>query len=116
MTAGTLGPLLDMSCTMSCPGNTTEICGDASRLSVFAVGNVTIAVTPVSPAVVGPYTYLGCFTDNAARVLQGFSSATSDMTVEKCAWFCGNVGTNAFGVEYTSMHQYFQDHSVRSLT
>jgi len=102
MTAGTLGPLLEMDCTMSCPGNTTEICGDASRLSVFAVGNVTIAVAPVSPAVAGQYTYQGCYTDNAARVLQGLSSTTNDMTVEKCAAFCGSAGANAFGVEYTS--------------
>lgn len=102
MTAGTQGPLLEVSCTMNCPGNTTEICGDASRLSVFAIGNATIAVTPVSPAVAGQYTYQGCYTDNAARVLQGSSSTTNDMTVEKCAAFCGNAGTNAFGVEYTS--------------
>lgn len=87
---------------MPCAGNSSQICGDSNRLSIFSIGNVTFQVKPVSPPVAGTYNYSGCWVDTGARVLQGPSQTTNDMTVEKCAAFCGAAGTNAFGVEYTS--------------
>lgn len=102
LSATTPAQLIEASCTMACEGNSSQICGGPNRLSVFSIGNVTFDVKPVSPAIAGAYKYSGCYVDTGSRVLQGASQATNDMTVEKCAAFCGTAGSNAFGVEYTT--------------
>jgi beta-D-xylosidase 4 len=47
--------------------------------------------------------FLGCYTDNAARVLQGGEGTTpGGATPQVCADTCGNAGFAYAGVEYST--------------
>ncbi|KAH7064884.1 WSC domain-containing protein [Macrophomina phaseolina] len=89
----------DQGCAMTCSGNSSELCGDSNRLSVFSTGNVTIDVQPQSPSQVGSYSLLGCYNEaKSGRALSDKSTSQTDMSVEKCALYCS--GYSYFGVEY----------------
>lgn len=86
----------DTECAMLCTGNSTQSCGDASRITVFK--SLTIYPQPSNPAITG-YNYTGCHTDSVgARVLQGSFLFDANMTVAECAQYCS--GTKYFGTEY----------------
>jgi hypothetical protein len=88
-------------CTMACKGNSSEICGGSSRLSVY---NFTSYVYPQIVPSVGAYTQPACFTDSqAARGLSSYSFAsTTSMTVETCVTGCQAKGYVKAGVEFGS--------------
>ncbi|GME50293.1 wsc-domain-containing protein [Neofusicoccum parvum] len=89
----------DQGCTMTCSGNSSQSCGSSYRLSVFSSGTVTIDTKPVSPAQVGSFSLLGCYSEaKSGRALSDKSTSQSGMTVENCALYCS--GYNYFGVEY----------------
>jgi hypothetical protein len=105
--SGTTAP--DSDCSFTCPGNAFEFCGAGDRLTVYslqAAGSGTTASTsatatptPTAKARVGRYRYVGCQTDDVnARVLNGPSAASDDMTLERCAAFCR--GSRYWGTEY----------------
>ena len=91
------------TCTKACAGNSTEVCGGASALSVW---KNTKYVTSGNPARVGQYVSYGCFSDSAtARSLTGntYTDGTG-MTVEKCVNYCQTKNSkNVYaGIEYAS--------------
>lgn len=80
-------------CNMPCPGNSSELCGAASRIQVYS-NNLTSQATAISG-----YTYNGCYTDSSSsRAMSGASTVSMSMTVEMCASFCS--GYSMFGLEY----------------
>ncbi|KAL2015330.1 hypothetical protein VTK56DRAFT_5792 [Thermocarpiscus australiensis] len=103
-------------CDMVCNGNSSEICGGASRLNVYnyqnqykptltssaasATGSVSADPTgPVQPPAVSDYVWQGCRTEaTGMRALSGATVASDDMTLEACQEFCSAF--TYFGVEY----------------
>ena len=86
---------------MPCSGNSSEICGGSSRLSVY---NSTTYIPPTTVKQVGSYVSKGCYAEgNNTRLLTGPSySNSTGMTVESCVGFCKTAGANYAGVEYAS--------------
>ncbi|KAF2186183.1 heme peroxidase [Zopfia rhizophila CBS 207.26] len=82
-------------CNLGCLGNSTQLCGGASRLSLYK--NLKY-VPMVNPKIDG-YNYLGCYSEGTAgRALADSTTASDSMTVKSCAAFCN--GAPYFGVEY----------------
>ena len=88
-------------CNMPCSGNSSEICGGSSRLSVY---NLTSYVPPTTVRAVGSYVYEGCYNEGTnGRLLGGpMYTNTTGMTVEACVAFCKDSSpSQAYaGVEY----------------
>ncbi|KAL9113797.1 MAG: hypothetical protein Q9227_002243 [Pyrenula ochraceoflavens] len=91
------------TCTKACAGNSTEICGGASALSVYRNSKFT---TAGNPATVGQYVSYGCFSDSTNARSLSSATYTSDtaMTVESCVSFCQKKNSKYVyaGVEYGS--------------
>ncbi|KAL2129233.1 hypothetical protein VTI74DRAFT_8062 [Chaetomium olivicolor] len=84
----------ESECSMRCAGDDTQICGAGNRINVWG------SALP-SPATVGDYEYLGCFSDKGdQRSLTGKVSYDPAMTLEKCASICSAY--SYFGVEFGS--------------
>lgn len=82
-------------CSFACPGDSTQNCGAGNRLNMY------IRTTDPTPSTPTEYSYRGCYAEPSnSRALTGERLATSDMTVAKCAAFCGGAGYNLFGLEY----------------
>lgn len=118
--------LTSTGCSMTCSGNSDEYCGGPNRLNLYTAGGTlpssgtllvttsqatlisssNIAPTTSSPSPfavtkAGSFAYQGCYTEgNSARALSAASTASGDMTVEKCAAFC--LGYSYMGVEYST--------------
>ncbi|KAI1477725.1 WSC-domain-containing protein [Daldinia eschscholtzii] len=95
-------------CNMACKGNSTQVCGAGSRLSVW---NNTLYIPTRNLATINGsgYAYLGCYTEGTSgRALGKGVSATSTsssttnntLTVEACASYCAGKGYAYMGVEY----------------
>ncbi|KAI4843157.1 hypothetical protein E4T44_06211, partial [Aureobasidium sp. EXF-8845] len=93
---------LDLGCSQPCPGNTTEVCGQSGRLSLYSNGTPVQAMAPSNPEVVGNYYFSGCHSESTSgHALSGPSySDGKNMTLENCAAFCN--GYKYFGVEYAA--------------
>ncbi|KAI1652615.1 WSC-domain-containing protein [Daldinia decipiens] len=95
-------------CSIACKGNSTQICGGSSRVSVW--NNTLYVPTRNLVAISGSgYTYLGCYTEgvNGRALGKGmsttstsYSTTDSTLTVEKCASYCMGKGYTYMGVEY----------------
>ncbi|EOD44816.1 putative carbohydrate-binding wsc protein [Neofusicoccum parvum UCRNP2] len=71
---------------------------------------VTIDTKPVSPAQVGSFSLLGCYSEaKSGRALSDKSTSQSGMTVENCALYCS--GYNYFGVDKSYLIECYTDHS-----
>ncbi len=82
-------------CSFSCPGDPSESCGAGNRLSLY-----TRTADPEVPNL-SVYSSRGCYAEPPnARALAAQGTRAADMTVEKCATFCGNAGYTLFGLEY----------------
>ncbi|KAF6822223.1 WSC domain-containing protein-like protein 3 [Colletotrichum plurivorum] len=90
---------------------TTSTSTTSSSTSSSATPSSTIIMSPLNPrmpAIIGgQWQYAGCFKDlvDNARLFTGASSASDDMSLDKCAAFCstgapGGGAFNYFGVEY----------------
>ncbi|GAM89397.1 hypothetical protein ANO11243_074350 [Dothideomycetidae sp. 11243] len=99
---GYAGQTVDNGCTMPCSGNSSEICGDSNRISLFSNGPPTQYALAGTPEFVGNYGSLFCYTEaTTGRALSGISySDPANMTLESCAAFCN--GYPYFGTEYAS--------------
>lgn len=87
-------------------GNSSEICGDLNRVSLYSNGTPNILAVPQTPATVDGFNYTGCYMDNnPSRSLTGLSTTSSNMTLENCATFC--VGYKYFGTEYSESKPLF---------
>lgn len=109
-------------CSMTCNGNATEYCGGGGRLNLYQFGAGAAATTttgaaasssvaptitvvnptPTGPAVVpyvGPYSFLGCYTEATnMRALSDKATASDTMSLETCQTYCAQY--TYFGVEY----------------
>jgi hypothetical protein len=91
------------ACTMSCSGNSSQICGGPSALSLYSYTGY-IAPLQTTPQI-GSYLYQGCWTDNvqgSGRSLKAYSfTNTTGMTEELCVGTCQAKGYAWAGVEYS---------------
>ncbi|CAJ2505176.1 Uu.00g125700.m01.CDS01 [Anthostomella pinea] len=92
----------DNQCAIPCSGNSSQVCGDRSKISVWYSADASKAHG--APRVVGGnanYTYHGCVAEpSGARALAGGMIAGNGMTVQQClAWAAGN-GFRYAGLEY----------------
>ena len=55
----------DNRCTMTCSGNSAQICGGPNGLSIYQVTPAIIG----NPVKIGTYTALGCYTENRVGAL-----------------------------------------------
>lgn len=78
-------------CNMQCKGNSSEICGGSSVLSVYT--NPEYVPTTVS-AQIGEYTAAGCLTDAKAwaRALVGATTTDGQMSEDMCVSHCESSG------------------------
>jgi hypothetical protein len=92
----------DNQCNMPCSGNSSEICGGPSRMSIYAVGNMTITPVPVVQKTNLPtgWSYQGCLQDTVQRVLPFQIDMLTNLTASACLTLCGQYGYNAAGMEY----------------
>ena len=92
--------VVDSSCSMLCPSNSSETCGGINRLSLFSNGRPVIQAAPGTPETVGAFYYAACYTEaTSGRALSGKSTSGSSVTLEYCANFCS--GFQYFGTEYS---------------
>ncbi|KAJ1025960.1 hypothetical protein NDA16_002585 [Ustilago loliicola] len=106
----------DVRCDHPCNGDSTQICGGSSYMSVFydvyaynatsgtlLSGAFPGAATVPNVTTAGGQTYLssGCINDNAGnRALKAASYVDkNNMTVESCASFCGKSSYKYFSVD-----------------
>ncbi|KAI3536302.1 hypothetical protein CSPX01_10931 [Colletotrichum filicis] len=91
----------EVACAMKCGGDGTEICGDANRISVYALPQTSTIPVVKNLATVGGFYYSSCWVDNVdgRRSLSAKDYRADDMTAEKCASFC--QGYSYFGLEYS---------------
>ncbi|MCJ1427052.1 hypothetical protein MMC29_004955 [Sticta canariensis] len=103
-------------CSMTCPGNPNEICGNGNRLTLYAVAgqaslsssadpttstSVPVPTGPITVQSAGSFNFTGCYTEaTTGRALTGSALANNAMTVEKCAAFC--AAYTYMGIEYAS--------------
>ncbi|KAI0385705.1 WSC domain-containing protein [Hypomontagnella monticulosa] len=101
----------EADCNMSCRGNSSQVCGGPSRISVWN-NTLYVATRNLATVSTGGYAYLGCYTEgtsgralarNVSAGSTSTSASTSDgsMTVEKCASYCSGKGYTYMGVEYS---------------
>jgi hypothetical protein len=101
----------DGRCSMTCSGNSSEICGGPNGLTLYSQGNFsvsatnsisTLAASPTPlPTVIqncGMFFYQACYSEVQGRALQGKAVASNDMTVRYCAGNCSSFAYMA--VEY----------------
>ncbi|KAL0929910.1 WSC domain-containing protein-like protein 5 [Colletotrichum truncatum] len=82
-------------CSFPCPGNPSQKCGAGNRLNMYSC-----SVTATQPLLT-TYSTRGCYVEpQNGRALASLSTRADDMTVEKCATFCGTAGYPLFGLEY----------------
>ncbi len=91
----------ETSCTTSCAGNPSQLCGGARLLSVYSTVPVVVRSAPIQPPAVlnGTWSYTGCYSDSNTRTLSDKApklGATN--TNAACAQAC--AGFAYFGTEY----------------
>ena len=84
---------------MPCSGNSSQVCGGGSRLSVY---NYTLYSPPQHKQNIAGYAFQGCYTDSGPRTLDKFSISNSNMTQEMCVDECSTRGFKYAGAEYAS--------------
>ncbi|PSK50339.1 Kremen protein 1 [Elsinoe australis] len=99
-----LGPYAQQTiaagCTQPCAGNSSQVCGNGNRLSLYSNGTPSQSPLPGMPETVGNYNALLCYTEaTSGRALsaKGYTDGTN-MTLENCASYCN--GYKYFGVEF----------------
>ncbi|KAL8689037.1 MAG: hypothetical protein Q9218_005195 [Villophora microphyllina] len=81
-------------CNQPCAGNSTEICGAQSYLSVW---NATATIAPTVVKQVGYYPLKGCFNSTAAN-LTASTTTISSLTAESCVGYCNTRGYAVAGI------------------
>lgn len=101
---GTQAPNSD--CSMACAGDSTEICGNGNRNSVYSnvTGNLTVLQPPYAQTtgLPGSWTYVGCLEDNynQTRVFPYELDLPNNATADICLTYCSDYGFPAGGIEY----------------
>lgn len=87
---------------MPCNGDSSEMCGGSSRLSVYT--NTAYVAPKIVTTIQTSMEYQGCFMEAVdARAMNAYSfTSTTSMTVELCVNTCLGKGYGYAGVEYGS--------------
>ncbi|ODN82718.1 hypothetical protein L202_01005 [Cryptococcus amylolentus CBS 6039] len=94
LTYGTGTFVNDNQCTTKCSGNSSEICGDYYKDSVYDISQVTGAA--VAGYAAG---YQGCYTDSGSHLgLTANSWTLSSMSVNQCINGCSELGYGYAGL------------------
>ncbi|KAF3223672.1 hypothetical protein TWF679_000110 [Orbilia oligospora] len=84
-------------CTQTCAGNSMEICGGASRLSIYR--NKNWNPTVIAQNVLG-WKYDACWTEITGRALRGYIyTDNTGMTSAQCVTTCKSKGYALAGLE-----------------
>ncbi|KAJ3128526.1 hypothetical protein HK098_004156 [Nowakowskiella sp. JEL0407] len=108
-------------CNSPCVGNSSEVCGGFSRVSLY---NNTLVIPP-TPVVPPPpsirnsslpigWVYLGCYIDSIDKRALPLAPAmaTQSLTITSCLTHCNTTGYITAGVEYGA--ECFCDNSIRN--
>lgn len=94
----------ESDCSMPCAGNSSQICGNGDRLSVYT-SSTAVSAPSTNPGPDG-WNFLACYTDSAdSRTLntpQSVESGSSGMTVAQCTAACRLGGYRFAGLEYAN--------------
>ena len=94
----------DAKCSMGCAGNSGEMCGAGSILSVYSNGTMTdyLNPTPQNSSLPGSWKYQGCLADNDAvdHVLPYKMVFPTNNSNTNCLSICQQFGYGAGGTEY----------------
>ncbi|KAH9946755.1 hypothetical protein B0H21DRAFT_388973 [Amylocystis lapponica] len=114
-------PISLSSCNMACQGNSSEFCGGPNALDVYnytgivptappggggggggGTGTGSGLVFPVTSGLPAPWTYGGCWVDNAyGRVMANELPDYDDLTVLSCIQNCTSQNYTIAGLEYS---------------
>ncbi|KAA8895875.1 WSC domain-containing protein [Sphaerosporella brunnea] len=87
-------------CNMACTGDSSQVCGGADRLTVYA--DSTFVPPQIVPGV-GSYASQGCYTEGTnERALSGFAFSAGNMTAAVCVAGCEAKSFSLAGVEYST--------------
>lgn len=103
VTAGTKSPTVLPSPflrqTATCPVPVTRrLCAVDRQLSSSSI----TLLSPLASQRPSTATSQGCIQEVSGRALTGVSTATGDMTLEKCTSYCAAAGFSMAGIEYSS--------------
>lgn len=92
----------ESDCSMQCAGNSSQVCGNGNRLSIYTSGVVDSAPS-TNPGPSG-WSFKACYTDSAdSRTLSAPAEAgPSGMTVVQCTAACQSGGYRYAGLEYAN--------------
>ncbi|KAJ3393304.1 hypothetical protein HDU92_007865 [Lobulomyces angularis] len=98
------GKKQENGCNMKCAGNSNQICGGPSRLSLYSIGgaepNLPHVVKDASELISG-WNYAGCQVQPAnGKLLKNVVLTGKTVTVKICIQKCVDLGYNAAGIEY----------------
>lgn len=90
--------------TLSSSSTATSFLSLTTKVEISSSA-ATVPTAPSTPAILGSYNYLGCYTEATnARALAGASYPNDDMTLDMCEASC--VGWTYFGTEYGRECEY----------
>lgn len=101
------------NCTMVCKGDTTQLCGAGSRLSLWSMNRASVSTsskssagsptaTPVATPIVDGGKYIGCVSETNPRALNADSNSVPTQSLELCAQRAADKNFRYFGLEYSS--------------
>lgn len=82
-------------CVVPCAGLSTNTCGGPNAIQLFTNANFK----PVTSSS-GDFLNTGCIQEVAGRALRGASTASPDMTIDKCTAFCAARSFSIAGLQY----------------
>jgi len=88
----------NQDCTQPCSGNSSEICGDGDRLSLYSLTDEAGSGSSLPSG----WTSAGCYYDNSARILRGSLTQQEGMTPEICIGICAAESYTIAATEYGS--------------
>lgn len=91
-------PTASSECNYACTGDSSQSCGGAGRLNLFASGSSA----PSAPQTVAEdWEYQGCYTDSVSdRTLSHSHHVDGGMTIESCVAFCSANEFSFAGLEF----------------
>ncbi|KAJ8698712.1 hypothetical protein PTI98_005387 [Pleurotus ostreatus] len=85
-------------CNYACTGDSSQSCGGAGRLNLFASGS---SAPSVPQTVAEDWEYQGCYTDSVSdRTLSHSHHVEGGMTIESCVAFCSANEFSFAGLEF----------------
>ncbi|KAI4286828.1 MAG: hypothetical protein L6R35_003921 [Caloplaca aegaea] len=93
----------ETQCSMNCGGNPSQKCGAGSRMSVYALGDLTIYPVPEiqKTDLPGKWAYKGCLAEGPTKKIWKYQSIlTKTNSPTECLSRCSRFGFMAGGMEY----------------